>query len=345
MTKEKIDVEVGYSCSYVPLEILDSFGLKVNYVMKDANCSDTSQGYISQNICGFAKDICSRPRDQVYDMIFTDCCDAMVKVHEAFKLHPDFENDYSFLLTVPRSYDKIDIEYWPTVLNHFIQALETATGKPFSETKLSESIKKYNLLRKVLRKAEHMLLENTVWGSEYVRLLFSLYDAGVDKSILLAEAFIEDHKDNEEKDIDYSVLVTGSNMPAALSLAEHIEEYDGNTRFFDTCNLSRFYNIQVSEDMQPLEALSVAYLTKSPCPRMKNSKPRMTDLVRLISEYEIDLAVYHTVKFCTTHIYDYMAFREICRQEDIPLIRVETNHEFELPGQMATRLEASLEML
>ena len=69
------------------------------------------------------------------------------------------------------------------------------------------------------------------------------------------------------------------------------------------------------------------------------------DLVRLIEDHDLDVAVYHTVKFCASHIYDYICFKELCEKNDIPLIRIETNHEYELPGQMATRLEAALEML
>ena len=69
------------------------------------------------------------------------------------------------------------------------------------------------------------------------------------------------------------------------------------------------------------------------------------NLIRIIKEYDLNLAVYHTVKFCASHIYDYICFKELCEKNNIPLVRVETNHEYELPGQMATRLEAALEML
>jgi benzoyl-CoA reductase/2-hydroxyglutaryl-CoA dehydratase subunit BcrC/BadD/HgdB len=345
MAKEKIDKKVGYSCSYVPLEILDSFGIKADYVIGDDSSADISQGYLNANICGFCKDICSRPRDQVYDMIFTDCCDAMVKVHEAFKLHPAFKDDFSFLLTVPRSFDEIDIEFYPNVLKHFISTLETATGKKFSEDRLAGSIGKYNQLRRRLKQVEKMLLENRIWGSEYVKLIFSLYNTGVDKSIELAGQFIQTHQDDKEKDVEWGVMLTGSNMPAALSLAEHLEKYDANARYFDTCNLARFYNMEVSESLPPLEAISRAYLTKAPCPRMKDSHVRMQKLIKIFKEYELDVAVYHTVKFCATHIFDYMAFKKLCAKEDVPLIRIETDHDFDLPGQMQTRLEASLEML
>ena len=78
---------------------------------------------------------------------------------------------------------------------------------------------------------------------------------------------------------------------------------------------------------------------------MKDSIVRMHELIKIIKEYELDMAVYHTVKFCATHIYDYMLFKDICKKENVTLIRIETDHDFELPGQMQTRLEASLEML
>ena len=345
MPKETIEKEVGYACSYVPREILDAFGIKTTYVIGDSGSPDTSQGYVNANICGFCKDIVSRPKGEAYDIIITDCCDAMIKLHEAFKLHPDLRDNFSFLLTVPRSFDEIDVEFFPNVLKHFIDHLETATGKKFSEENLVASIKKFNRLRQNLKQVEKMLLENRIWGSEYVKLLFKLYEAGVDRSLALTSEFVQAHQDDDEKDVDWGVLITGSNMPAAVSLAAHMEEYDANVRFFDTCNLARFYNMNVSEDMPPLEAIARGYLTKSPCARMKNSEVRMEENIRLIKEYDLDVAVYHTVKFCAPHIYDYALFRDMCKKEDIPLIRIETDHDFELPGQMATRVEAALEML
>ena len=345
MAKETIQKEVGYSCSYVPVEILDAFGIKTTYVMGDSNSADISQGYLNANICGFCKDIVSRPRDQVYDMVFTDCCDAMVKLHEAFKIHPAFKDDFSFLLTVPRSFEEMDIEFYPNVLKHFIHHLEIATGQKFSEARLAASIKKYNQFRKHLKQVEQMLLENKIWGSEYVEFIFSLYNEGIDRSIELADQFVQNHQDDDEKDVDWGVLITGSNLPAAMSLAKHLEEHDANARFFDTCNLARSYNMSVSESLPPLEAISKAYLLKAPCPRMKDSMVRMHALIKLFNEYEMDVAVYHTVKFCATHIYDYMLFKDLCKKENVPLIRIETDHDFELPGQMQTRLEASLEML
>ncbi len=345
MGKELLEKQVGYSCSYVPLEILDSFGIKAKYIIGHSSGPDTSQGYLNANICGFAKDICSRPREDVFDMIFTDCCDAMVKVYEAFNLHPDFKDDFSYLLTVPRSFDKMDIEFWPNVLTHFIQILEDTCGQSFSEERLAQSIKKYNQLRKGLRQVETLLLENRIWGSQYVTLLSNLYNAPVGTSNSLVDVFIETHKNNDEKDVEWGALITGSNFPAALAVAKHLEEYDANARYFDNCNLARFYNMDVSESLPPIEAISNAYLTKAPCPRMKNSSSRMQTLIKVIHEYELDIAVYHTLKFCATHIYDYMTFKELCIKEDIPLLRLETDHGVDLPGQMQTRLEAALEML
>ena len=59
------------------------------------------------------------------------------------------------------------------------------------------------------------------------------------------EAVIKAHQNDDEKEVDWGVLITGSNIPAALSLAKHLEENDTNARFFDNCNLARFYNMSV----------------------------------------------------------------------------------------------------
>jgi benzoyl-CoA reductase/2-hydroxyglutaryl-CoA dehydratase subunit BcrC/BadD/HgdB len=345
MAKKTLLKEVAYSCSYVPIEILDSFGLKPVYNLGDNRNVDISQQYLHQNMCGFVRDIVNRNPDNAYDAILTNCCDSFIHLNTVYNLHPDYQNTFNYMISLPRSFEDIDIEFWPNVLKHFIGKLEDATGKKFNEANLVKSIEKCNRWREGLRRAENLLLENKIWGSEYVRLITDTYNLGVDESLDLVTSFLEEHQNGEEKDAEWGILLTGANFPAALSFAEHSELYDANVRYFDTCNLARYYNVSISETLSPLEALSKGYLSKSPCSRLKASKFRYMELLGKIDEYGLDAVVYHTLKFCDQNIMDAVMFKEMCEGKDIPFIRIETDHESEVSGQIKTRVEALLEML
>ncbi len=345
MSKNKIQKECGYYCTYVPLEILDSFGLEPRYAIGSPTATDISQAYLNPNICGFARALCSRPRSDSYDMIFTDCCDAMFKLYEAWHLHSDFADDYAYMLSFPRVVNDRSIDFWQNVLQHFITSLEEATGRKFSETSLKQSIKRYNRLRRALRQAEGLLLANKISGSAYLDLMIEVQEQNLDTAIDAAESFLETHADAEEQDANFLLLVSGSHFPAIKAVAEVLEDNDCNAVYFDTCNTSRSYNMIVDEGLPPLEAIARGYLQKVPCPRMKHSSERLSHVIDIVKTNNIDGVIYHTLKFCDPHIFDYSILKKHLGEEEIPFIRLETNHEFNLPGQMQTRIEAFAEML
>lgn len=345
MSKDRLEKAIGYCCFYTPVEILHSFGLEPRYCIGGPSAPDISQAYLNPNICGFVRAVASRPRSDVHDMVFTDSCDAMMKLYEAWNLHSDFENDFSYLLPVPRLVDERAIEFWQNALQHLIATLEEVTGRKFSEANLVRSIKNYNLLRHGLRQAEELLLVNKLWGSAYAELLTNVQRQDLAGAIKTTTSFLEARSDAEEKQTEYRLLISGSNFPAVLPLASLLEENECNAVFFDTCNMSRSYNMVVDESLPPLEAIARGYLQKTPCPRMKHSADRFDHLINIVRNNNIDGVIYHILKFCDPHIFDHLVLKKHLDQEGIPLLRVETEHEFSLPGQIRTRVEAFVEML
>lgn len=96
---------------------------------------------------------------------------------------------------------------------------------------------------------------------------------------------------------------------------------------------------------EPLAALARRYLLKTPCARMKSSYERFEELGQVIENYDIRGVIYHTLKFCDVFIYDHHPFQQFLEQRGIPLLRIETEYDPALPGQVKTRLQAFLEIL
>ncbi len=345
MSKGKLQREIGYCCSYTPVEILHSFGLEPRYCMGSPSAPDTADAYLNSNICGFVKAVARSARNGLRDMVFADSCDAMVKLWEAWNLHSDFEDAFSYLLPFPRVVNEDAIQFWQNALQHLIGRLAKATGREFRQADLADSINKYNQLRSGLRQAEEILLADKLKGSTFIEVLTTVQQQDLDEAIKTVASFREAHSNPHDEASEYRLLITGSNFPALSEIASLLEENASNAVFLDTCNANRSYCMVVDESLPPLEAISRGYLQKTPCPRMQHSVERLEQLVELVKTNSIDGVIYHTLKFCDLHNMDYLMVKKRLEKRGIPLLRVETEHEFTLPGQMRTRVEAFLEML
>lgn len=83
-----------------------------------------------------------------------------------------------------------------------------------------------------------------------------------------------------------------------------------------------------------------ALLGQLPCLRMEDLQKRNDFIRRQMPE--IDGIVYHTVKFCDIYSYEYSVMH---REEDIPILKLETDLTLQCEGQISTRIEAFMESL
>jgi benzoyl-CoA reductase/2-hydroxyglutaryl-CoA dehydratase subunit BcrC/BadD/HgdB len=130
-----------------------------------------------------------------------------------------------------------------------------------------------------------------------------------------------------------------------LNFVDMIEDLGGFVACDDLCCGSRYYESRVNASDDPIEALSLCYLQKPPCPQMKTTKERLTRAQGLIEENKIDGIIYKTIKFCDNHLYDFPAYAEHFHENGIPILQIEDDFKGGNQGQIRTRVEAFIEML
>ncbi len=96
----------------------------------------------------------------------------------------------------------------------------------------------------------------------------------------------------------------------------------------------------VVEKADVLGSYTKSLLQQMPCMRMSQVNRRSESLKELAPE--LDGIIYHTVKFCDIYSYEYAMLKE---EEQLPILKLETDATSQGEGQILTRVEAFLESL
>ena len=146
--------------------------------------------------------------------------------------------------------------------------LEEWSGKNITNESLSQAIAVTNENKKLLKKVAELR------AAEQPRI------SGVDALQIIGSSMFmlkEEHNNllkqylTEEKELPaidgIRLFVSGSPLDN-LQLYEMIESINAIVVAEDTCWGNRYSDIQINESLDPLEAITDRYYTKSPCPRM-----------------------------------------------------------------------------
>ncbi|NMA52026.1 MAG: 2-hydroxyacyl-CoA dehydratase, partial [Peptococcaceae bacterium] len=103
-----------------------------------------------------------------------------------------------------------------------------------------------------------------------------------------------------------------------------------------------------AEDGRDLEgqvdALAERYL-KVDCACFTPNDNRTDKLVQLAKEYKADGVIHCSLAFCDPYLVESNRVEKVLKENNIPLLRLETDYSQEDSGQLKTRIEAFLEML
>lgn len=344
--EQKTNRAIGYTCSYAPLELMDSFGLIPIKTFGQPQAAAISDAYIHSNFCGYVKNIINSYHGM--DMLFVDTCCQIKRTCDSWQTF--FPDSLSYLLNLPRSDTITSREFWIESLRDMISYLEKELGIEFSPDRLQNSIYNYRFLRGKLKEVEDLLLANQIFSHQYIELIYQVQGKEVTEAIRLVDNFLEGQKSagKDPKRLKQAtpLMVTGS-IITALPLAQTIEELGGNVIYFDTCCTTRWYQKNLAPEADdPLRGLAQTYLGQTPCPRMNKSFERFDKLQQIIDTYGVKGVVYHTLKFCDVFIYESYPYKLFLDDTtNTPLLRIESDYDFGVSGQIATRIQAFMEML
>jgi len=279
-------------------------------------------------------------------------CDGKKKMFEIL-------NQYQpvYVMEVPNKKTGLSRELWAGEILALKEVIEKLTGKKIAAAKLSEATKLVNSRRRALQRLYNLRKVRPVPISGKDALLVtqvSFYD-DVARCTKQVNALCDelDRRVAAGQGVALAsaprILISGSPMAIPNWKLHHILESAGAVVVCEeSCIGTRHFADLVPENDGSVEsqlgAIAERYL-QIHCACFTPNDERLTDIVRLAREYQVDGVIHYNLQFCHTYANEATKVRRTLAEANIPLLCIETDYSDGDTGQLKTRIEAFMEMI
>ena len=349
---------VGYSCTFIPEEILHAAGV-LPFRLRGIGTTSMSIGdsYFGAVNCSLPKCVLQLAGQGAYNFldgaIITNGCDSMRRLEECWRKasedYPGTLPDYYEYFSVPHKSVDYSIEFYKEVLNGMIETLEKHFNVKISEESLRKSIKLYNEGRACLQELDALRQGQNVpiSGEDAMAVLITAHAIPQEQFIDMLKGLIGNLKKAPSLSDGKKRLMLMGSASDDMDFIRVIEEA-GSIVVADTvCYGSRTYSALVDEKSDPVHALSSHYLTHSICPRMLGYyKTRFAYVMDVIRKARVDGVVLQNVRFCDLHGSENGIFERDLESAGIPCMRLEREYgPLSETGRIRMRIDAFMERI
>jgi len=343
---------VGYYCSYVPEEIIAAAGF-IPYRMRAVGSTSTEEGdiYFASINCSFVRhsfDKALKGDFKFLDgIVFMNGCDHNRRLYDNWR-HADIPPEFRYMYITPHKISKTAEARLVDEINNFKRSIEEYYNVKITDDSLKETIKLYNIKRKLLKEIyESRKKEDVpVRGSELLNLMLAITIMPVENAIELLKEFQDAIKERiVSSPTDLRIFVAGGCLeePKQLQLIEK----NGAVIVSDNiCLGEKYFDTPVDEDLPVVEALAKRYLYHLSCPRMTNDfERRYKKLRNNLKEYSVDAVIVEKLKFCNLWGGEIFLYNEEIKKNNFPILAIERELYGGGNGQIRTRVQAFFEQV
>lgn len=350
---------VGFLCSYTPLEIIDAAGAAAVGLCGTSNepISDAEK-VLPKNLCplikgtfGFAyTEKC--PYTYFSDFIVGETtCDGKKKM---FELLNDIKETY--VLQLPQGQGRpYAADMWYEEVKIFKKYVEDKLGVTITDEKLREAVHVRNELRKTQLElyALQGMVPPAMKASEVMAALAQgIFNFGPKEQMKSFRAKIDAAKEAYERgerpvpETAKRILLTGCPSTGVIQkVGMTIERNGGVIVCLDDCSGERTNKMMIDENADDiLRAISDRYLGIH-CSVMTRNDGRMENTREMIKKYQADGVIEVVLQACHTFNVESELMKNMCKEEGIPYMKLETDYAPSDSGQLETRIAAFIEML
>jgi benzoyl-CoA reductase subunit C len=345
---------VGYSCTYVPEEIIHAAGL-LPFRIRGTGCFGTSVAdtWLSRIAnCSFARSFLEIALTGGYDfldgVVSNNGCDHTRRAYENWKAqgkNPSFMH----MLPVPHVITDDGLQWYREEVAAFKNALEKSFGVQITDKSLRESLRLYNETRSLLKQLYDLRTQKNppITGAETLRILVASVSMPRDKyNQLLRELLSKISSRKGISNYRARLMIVGSinDDPALIELLENI---GGLVVADSVCFGVRFFWDLGEQTGDPMGNITACYYYHIPCPRMYGAHSQRLAFVKdAAKKAGVDGVILQAIKFCDLHGVENLLLQNALEKEGIPTLKLEREYgPLADTGRFRTRVQAFLERI
>jgi benzoyl-CoA reductase/2-hydroxyglutaryl-CoA dehydratase subunit BcrC/BadD/HgdB len=227
----------------------------------------------------------------------------------------------------------------------FVASLEKALDRKLEPERLRAALVLHRHVEDLLRRLLGSLPSLTTPGAELYATLRKLEYLHPEDAIPPLEQLLT-QVDPKTRRQGVGLVLSGM-VPEPEGLIDTLEDAGGFVAADDYAAFGRRIPSHAGPvGGDPIDDVVERLLHMPPCPtRASDAGPRIDHLRTLARDSGARGVILHTVKFCEPELFDIATLRRALESDGLGVLHVETEFEGQVTGQMATRVEAFLEML
>ena len=349
--KEQGNKVIGFLCSYVPEEILYAAGI-LPYRIRATGCTKRAQGdvWMSSFSCSFARSCLEFALDGTYDfldgLIASDSCGQAHRLYDNWRFNA--RRPFMHFLTVPHKNSESAISWYRDEMVNLKDSLEKFFGIVITRESLEKAIKTYNETRRLLRELYEFRRSESppVSGFQSQSLILAAMSMPKDQYNDLLNKYLDKIR-NGKPITNYRarLMIIGSALddPTFIKI---IEDQGGLVVTDALCFGSRYFweQVEIKDDL--MFSLAKSYLARANCPRMMDQHDAIFEFIKdMVQRFKVDGIIYQKMQFCDLWGGESLFLEKKLKDERIPFLALQREHITTNKAQIATRIEAFIEMI
>lgn len=349
--KEQGHKVIGFLCSYVPEEIIYAAGI-LPYRIRATGCTKRIQGdvWMSNFSCSFARSCLEFALDGTYDfldgLVASDSCGQAHRLYDNWRFNA--KRPFMHFLNVPHKNSESAISWYHDEIINLKGSLEKFFGISITQESLEKSIQTYNETRRLLR-ALYEFRKNPhppISGFQSQILVLAAMSMPKEQYNGILSGYLDKIR-GEEPITNYRarLMVIGSALddPAFIKI---IEDQGGLVVTDALCFGSRYFwePVEIKDDI--MFSLAKSYLSRANCPRMMDQHINISNFIKdMVQSFKVDGIIYQKMQFCDLWGGESLFLEGKLKELKIPFFPLQREHIITNKAQIATRVEAFIEMI
>ncbi len=349
--KEQGHKVIGFLCSYVPEEIIEAAGI-LPYRIRATGCTKRAQGdlWMSSFSCSFARSCLELALGGKYDfldgLIASNSCGQAHRLYDNWRFNA--RRPFMHFLNVPHKNSESAISWYQDEMVNLKDNLEEFFGIPITGESLEKAIKTYNETRRLLRELYEFRRSESppISGFQSQSLILAAMSMPKDQYNDHLRRYLGKLRGGEPiTSYRARLMIIGSALddPTFIKI---IEDQGGLVVTDALCFGSRYFWEQVEIKGDIMYSLAKSYLSRANCPRMMDQHDAIFEFIKdMVQRFKVDGIIYQKMQFCDLWGGESLFLEKKLKDEKIPFLALQREHIITNKAQIATRIEAFIEML